>query len=196
MLVIGLPAIEAPQLPPLHVVDAKGVYCLQNSALVLPVDGAPLVFSTQLGHDWTLHVYSKSGASLDVPIKPDAAQGRLCHRLAHEYWRPFPQGINHSNPKPIWQSWGLSSAERIKGRWGFDAFEGPTLSLRTSRAAEWTVASADSTALIVGRDDTVHLKSNQAVCVKDVTVEDAQGKNAQDARTSCSSRTNCKSRFR
>ena len=63
VLVIGLPAIEPPKLPPLRVVDPKGAYCLQNTSLVLPAEGAPLVFSTSLGHDWVLHAY----AMRDVP---------------------------------------------------------------------------------------------------------------------------------
>ena len=76
VLVVGLPAIEPPPLPPLRAVDPKGVYCVQNTALVVPAEGAPLAFSTTLGHDWVLHLYNKSsGASLDVPMKPDAAKG-------------------------------------------------------------------------------------------------------------------------
>ena len=75
VLVIGLPPVAAPQLPPLRAVDPKAVHCLQRSSLVLPVEGAPLVFSTNLAHDFVLHVWSKSGASMDLPAKPDAARG-------------------------------------------------------------------------------------------------------------------------
>src|SRR6202035_1853772 len=60
--------------------------------------------------------------------------------------------------------------------WGFDAFEGPTFHLRTARSTDWALAPTDQTALIAGRDDTVHLKSDQAACVDDVPVQDAQGK--------------------
>jgi hypothetical protein len=44
VIVLGLPAVEAPQLPPLRTLDVKQLYCLQKSPLVLPVEGAPLVF--------------------------------------------------------------------------------------------------------------------------------------------------------
>lgn len=37
VLVIALPAVQPPQLPPLRPVDPKGVYCLTNPSLVLPV---------------------------------------------------------------------------------------------------------------------------------------------------------------
>jgi hypothetical protein len=174
VLVIGLPAIEAPQLPPLRVVDNKGVYCLQNSSLVLPAEGAPLVFSTTLGHDWVLHVYSKSGESLDVPVKPDAAQGGFVidsHAGVgdHLVKTSAPSGADFAKLGP-------DVSGTLKGRWGFDAFEGPTFHLRTSHSSEWNIAAADKTALVVGRDDTLHLQSDQAVCVDEVTVADPQGK--------------------
>ena len=59
----------------MRAVDPKAVQCLQRSSLVLPVEGAPLVFSTNLAHDFVLHVWSKSGASVDLPAKADAARG-------------------------------------------------------------------------------------------------------------------------
>ncbi len=176
VLVIGLPAIEPPQLPPLRAVDPKGAYCLQNSALVIPAEGAPLAFSTSLGHDWVLHLYSKSsGASLDLPVKPDAAKGgfvidSLTRRAANG------QASVSVPTEADLSKLGPDVSGTLKAQWGFDAFEGPTFRLRTSRSADWTLASADQSALIVGRDDTVHLKSDQAVCVDSVSVEDAQGK--------------------
>src|ERR1700676_2402125 len=68
VLVIGLPAIEAAQLPPLRAVEPKQVFCLQRSGLVLPADGAPLVFSTDYAHDMVLHVQSKAGLAIDLPV--------------------------------------------------------------------------------------------------------------------------------
>jgi hypothetical protein len=49
------------------------VLCLQRSSLVLPAEGAPLVFSTNLAHDMVLHVWSKSGEFMDLAVKADAA---------------------------------------------------------------------------------------------------------------------------
>ena len=46
VLVTALPAIEPPQAPPLQRVDAKAVYCAQRPGLVLPMEGAPLAYST------------------------------------------------------------------------------------------------------------------------------------------------------
>lgn len=176
VLVIGLPAIESPQLPPLRVVDAKGVYCLQNSSLVLPAEGAPLVFSTSLGHDWVLHASTKSGASLDIPVKADASKGGFVidshpRRSENMDTNPLPAPTEADLAKL-----GPEVSGTLRGRWGFDAFEGPTFHLRTARSTNWALAPSDQTALIAGRDDTVHLKSEQAVCVDVVTLEDAQGK--------------------
>ena len=48
VIVIGLPAIQAAVPPPLRPADPKQISCLLKPALVLPVEGAPLVFSTCL----------------------------------------------------------------------------------------------------------------------------------------------------
>src|SRR5271170_3264924 len=65
VLVVALPAVEAAQLPPLHAVNPKEIYCAGKGALVLPVDGAPLVFSTGFAHDVTLSLTAKDGSSID-----------------------------------------------------------------------------------------------------------------------------------
>src|SRR5450631_4180862 len=75
VLVAALPAVEQAQLPPLHAVDPKEIYCATRTALVLPVDGAPLVFSTNFAHDVTLNLIAADGKSLDLPAAADAAQG-------------------------------------------------------------------------------------------------------------------------
>jgi len=64
VIVVGLPAVEAPQLPPLRNPNAEQVFCLQNPGLVLPVEGAPLVFSTDIAHDFVLRLQTKSGSEV------------------------------------------------------------------------------------------------------------------------------------
>src|SRR5215475_9855848 len=56
VIVVALPAVEQAQLPPLHAVDPKATFCLRKSTLALPVEGAPLVFSTSYAHDLTLNI--------------------------------------------------------------------------------------------------------------------------------------------
>jgi hypothetical protein len=175
VMVVALPAVEAAKLPPLRAVDAKGVYCLQNSELVLPVDNAPLVFSTPMAHDLVVHVWNKSGSSMDIPVKADAARGGLVidtnPRRSTGFDAKGPQVPNTADLAKL----GPDASGTVRGQWGFDSFEGPTLSLRTSQPGNWTLASADQSALIVGGDDTLHFTSDSAVCVDKITVEDSQG---------------------
>ena len=160
VLVIGLPGVEAAQPPPLRPVDPKQVSCLEKPALVLPVQGAPLIFSTSLGHDLVLHTWSKSGKTFDLPVHADASRGGFVvdtHDL--------------KNADLDSEMFGT-----LRGYWGFEAFDGPTFHLQTSHPVKWTLAAADRSALIVGREDTLHLQSNAATCVDDITVHDHTGR--------------------
>ena len=75
VLVIALPAVESAQLPPLHAVDPKEIFCVRRSTLVLPVDGAPLAFSTGYAHDLTLNVTGRDGKTIALPAKADPIHG-------------------------------------------------------------------------------------------------------------------------
>ncbi|HZL69685.1 MAG TPA: hypothetical protein VFC29_20420 [Candidatus Limnocylindrales bacterium] len=160
VLVIGLPAVEAAQLPPLRPVDPKQVSCLEKPSLVLPAEGAPLIFSTSFGHDFAFHTWSKSGKTFDLPIHADASRGGFVVDT---------HGLKHAN---------LDSemSGTLRGYWGFEAFEGPTFHLQVSHPVKWTLVPADRSALIVGREDMLHLQSNAATCVDDITVHDHTGK--------------------
>ncbi len=159
VIVIGLPAVEAPQLPPLRAVDPKLVSCLQKPGLVLPVEGAPLVFSTSLAHNVVLHVATKSGKTLDLPARADAARGGYV--------------VDTTQVKPNEMDAALTG--QLQGSWGFQTFEGPTFHLQSAHPAKWTVPSASESTLVVGRDDTLHLESDSAACVNDVTALDQHG---------------------
>jgi len=78
VIVIGLPAVEAPQLPPLRSVDPKQMFCLHKSPLVLPVEGAPLVYSADIAHDFVLHVQGKSEARSIFPRGQTLQVAALC----------------------------------------------------------------------------------------------------------------------
>ncbi len=160
VLVIGLPAVESAQLPPLRPVDPKLVSCLEKASLVLPVEGAPLVFSTTLGHDFVLHLASQSGEAFDLPAHADALQGGFVIDTRGLKGRDLDSEISGT----------------LRGFWGFEPFDGPTFHLQSSHPVKWTLASADRSALIVGREDTLHLESKAATCVDEITVRDAAGK--------------------
>jgi len=161
VLVIGLPPIAPPVLPPLKPVDPKQIFCVANPALVLPVEGAPLIFVTSLAHHLVLHIQTKSGSSLDLPAEADPGRGGIVVNT---------QSVQAS-------ALGDEITGVLRGDWGFKPFDGPHFYLRTPRSARWKVASKDASALIVGRQDTLHLQSDDASCVSEVTMKDAQGKN-------------------
>lgn len=160
VIVVGLPPVRPAPPPPLRAVEPAEVLCAGKPSLVLPADGAPLAFATELAHDFVLHVDTKSGRGINLPAKPDPIKGGF-----------------------VVETHALESSDldvevtgTIRGLWGYHAFEGPHYRLRTSRPAQWIVASKDASALIVGREDTLHLQSPDACCVSGVTLKDEQGK--------------------
>jgi hypothetical protein len=119
-----------------------------------------VVFSTDYAHDLTLHIPDKSGHAIDLPASADAARGGFTidtHAVA-------PDRLEHE------------VTGTIRGNWGFDPFEGPAFRLQSAHPGTWIVASADESALIVGRESTVHFKSDAAACVDTVTLKNEQGK--------------------
>jgi hypothetical protein len=81
VIVIGLPSVQKSVPPPLRAADPKQVACLANPKVVLPVEGAPLVFSTGFAHDLVLHLNrparAESGQPQDIPLTADAFRGGL-----------------------------------------------------------------------------------------------------------------------
>jgi hypothetical protein len=160
VIVIGLPPVRPSPVPPLRALDPAQVFCAGRPSLLLPAEGAPLVFATELAHNFVLHVDAKSGPGIDVPAKPDPVRGGF-----------------------MVETQALQSADldgevtgTLRGAWGFHSFDGPRYRLRASRPAQWVVASKDASALIVGREDTLHLQSPDACCVSEVKLNDEQGK--------------------
>ena len=160
VIVVGLPAVEAAQFPPLRNPGVDQVFCLQNPSLVLPVEGAPLVFSTDLGHDFVLSVPTKKGETVELPIRPDAAQG----------------GFVVDTKKLAAADLDTQLVATLRGNWGFETFAGPTFHLRSVQSGGWSVAAADQGALIVGRDDTLRLQSICAVCAERISLKLPDGR--------------------
>jgi hypothetical protein len=160
VLVVALPAVERPQLPPLHAVDPKEIYCAGKSTLVLPVDGAPLVFSTRYAHDLKLSLTVKDGHSIELPVVADAARGGYV----------LDTSALHS------ASLGDSMRATLQGFWGFERYQGPGFLLMNAHAKTWELAAGDEDALVVGRQDTVHLRADSVSCVDGIMLKDPAGK--------------------
>jgi hypothetical protein len=160
VLVVALPAVEPPQLPPLHAVDPKETYCASRTSLVLPVEGAPLVFSTGYAHHITLTLTGKDGRSYYLPAKADAAQGGYV--------------VDTSGLKGA--ALGDTVRASLQGYWGFEPYRGPEFRLRNAHASSWSVSADDADSLIVGRLDTMHLDADSVSCVDGVMLKDPSGK--------------------
>ena len=160
VLVVALPAVEQPQLPPLHAVNPKDIYCAGKAALVLPVDGAPLVFSTAYAHDLTLSLSGKDGTSIDLPAAADPGQGGYVIDTAGLHTAPL----------------GDSVSATLKGYWGFERYRGPSFVLMNAHSRPWELAAGDEDALVTGRQDTVHLRADSVSCVAGILLKDHAGK--------------------
>jgi hypothetical protein len=160
VLVVALPAIEATQPPPVRAFKPDAVSCLQKAGLVLPVDGAPLIFSTDYTHDMVLHVASKGNPGLDLPVTADASRGGLVVDTKALHGADLQGEVTGT----------------IRGYWGFEPFTGPAFHLQSAHPTQWSLVSADSKALVIGQEDSFRLRSEEAPCVDRVTIRDEQGK--------------------
>jgi hypothetical protein len=160
VLVTALPAVEPPQLPPLHAVDPKQMYCARQTALVLPVEGAPLVFSTGYARDLSLRLTGKGGSIIDLPVHAEAQQGGFVVDTAALGGTDLGDNIHGS----------------LHGYWGFRDYDGPEFQLVNTQARALTLTSSDDGALIVGRENTVHLQAVSVGCVEDVMLKDPNGR--------------------
>src|ERR1700730_3237637 len=167
VIVMGLPAIEAAQLPPLRAVTADQAFCLQKSSLVLPVEGAPLVFSSDIAHDFFLHIPNKEGKEIKLPARADAPSG----------------GFVVDTHAVEGAKLDAQLTGTLRGFWGFEPYEGPNFHLQTSHPAQWVLPASEQSALIVGREASFNLHSESAVCVDELRIQDAQGKEVKTAWT-------------
>ena len=176
VIVIGLPAIQKAKLPPLHPHDPNQVACLLQPKMTIPVEGAPLVFSTSLAHDMVLHL-NRTGAPTDIPLSPDAFEGGLV--VAKDEKREPLQGLKPADPaaKPgekIGSATDLTITGTLRGYWGFDAFDGPTVTIQQVDGKNWKIVG--DTQLLAGQDNHLTLKADGSACVQHVALASDKAK--------------------
>ena len=164
VVVVALPPLGPAKPEPLHPVFPAENFCAQKPGLVLPAEGAPMVFASQLAHDLTLHIATKTNSlglpagsspavpspavpSIDLPVAVDPSEGGLVLKL----------------PAPALPAGELVGT--IRGKWGFDDWTGPQFHLVSSQPGAWKLAAADQSALVVGREDTLHFQGQDTLCV-------------------------------
>ena len=159
VIVVALPAVEQAQLPPLHAVDPKATFCLRKSTLALPVEGAPLVFSTSYAHDLTLKLTRDDGKSVELPAKADPQLG----------------GFVIDTKELGTTAVGDRVRASLQGYWGFEKYNAPSFELVNVHAQTWALAAPDEGALIVGRDKTVRLQAGSVTCLDSVMLKADDG---------------------
>jgi len=124
------------------------------------VEGAPLAFSTGYAHDIVLSLNGSDGKTIDLPAKADAVQGGYVVDTA---------GLRNA-------SLGETVHASLQGYWGFEPYKGPGFVLRNAHATSWALADGDEGGLIVGRQDTIHLRADDVSCVDGIMLKDPAGK--------------------
>jgi len=159
VLVVALPAVEAPQMPPLRPVNPKAVYCAEKTELVLPAEGAPLVFATGYAHSMVLRLKGKNGKFVELPVKADAEKGGFVANTA---------GLSPSN-------FGDALDGSLHGYWGFEPYDGPEFKLENTHPQHWQLVDVDQQSLIAGRDATVQIETENAACVDSILLQKPTG---------------------
>src|SRR3546814_2665016 len=83
-----MPAIEADLPPRLRSIQEEPI-CASRQEVVLPVDGAPLVYSTSYARKMAIRVTSAAGKTFDLPVEARADRGGYV--LKND--RPIPAGL-------------------------------------------------------------------------------------------------------
>lgn len=176
VIVIGLPAIQEAKLPPLRPQNENQVSCLLQPKMALLLEGAPLVFSTSFAHDMTLHL-NRTGAPTDLPLKPDAFEGGLVV-TKEEQRRSLEQVTKDENAAKhdtkLASNTDLTVTGTVKGYWGFDAFDGPTLTLQQVSGDGWKVVG--NSQLMTGKDNHLTLRGDGTACVQQIALTNKNGK--------------------
>ena len=146
VVVVAMPPIGPSKVPPLRTDNSIDAQCAQKPGLALSVEGAPLIFGTDLAHDLRLHIDS-SQSYIDIPVRAESTRG----------------GLIFTGPLPTVPSGSFTAV--LRGKWGFDDFEGPRFRFVSAVPGKWSLVSSDQSALIVGREDKIHIQGESAQCV-------------------------------
>ena len=177
VIVIGMPAVQKAPLPTLRASDPKHVTCLLKPNVALPVEGAPLVFSTSFAHDLNLH-REKPSVGPDLPLTPDAFQGGLVvHPPAPAERTPLPAAAqpatsaSATTPAPPTGPAPVEGMATVTGLWGFDRFNGPTLPIQDHPGEDWKLTSTQDH-IILGEQNHLLLSSTGAACIQSITAQE------------------------
>jgi len=157
VLVAALPPVAAEEPPKLRPAEPAAVYCAGRPDLVLPMDGAPVVFSTSHAHDLRVRLTGASGV-LELPARADPARGGIVVDASGAAGRR-----------------DLAPEGRLIGGWGFAAFEGPRLQFAAPKSQAWSAKGGARPSLVVGQESTLQLVGEATACVEGVRLQSPSG---------------------
>ncbi|MCI4592319.1 hypothetical protein MOK15_19825 [Sphingobium sp. BYY-5] len=157
VMVIAMPAIEADSPPRLRNV-AEAPICAVGAGTVLPVEGAPLIYSTTYARDMKLMLKAASGETVELPVTARADRGGYVLPGRADLPAAFKGAVEG----------------HLHGHWGFDRFDGPDFTLQLPDEGGWSV-EGETPALVVGRDNALMLKGSAPACVESVTIRQGNG---------------------
>jgi hypothetical protein len=157
VLVVGMPAIEADSPPHLRSA-AEGPICAARPGIVLPVEGAPLIYSTAYARHMKLLLTAASGETIELPVEARADRGGYVAR--------------GSDPLPA--AFKGTVKGHLYGYWGFERFDGPDFALQLPGDAAWKVAG-EAPVLVAGRDNALTLTGEAPACVEGVVLRQGDG---------------------
>ena len=194
VIVVALPAIQHSMAPPLRLQDPGHVSCLLQPAMVLPLEGAPLVFATGFAHDLSLHLNEGTiDGKADLPLMADAYEGGFVlsstasarKPLATAAPQPRESGqttrpeADPSTQAPVEAAHGeiyrddgsgpVQMTGTLHGAWGFDTFEGVTVPLQRRAGSGWTAATRSE--LIAGRSNQLLLRADGVACASQIDLD-------------------------
>lgn len=185
VIVVALPAIQPSVAPPLRLQDPAHVSCLLQPAMVLPLEGAPLVFATGFAHDLVLHLNGTTiDGKTDLPVVPDAFEGGLVLASLAER-KPLaaaapetrdgvaaPSPVDAPEPaRPLQNetTGDVAVTGTLRGSWGFDTFTGVTVPLQRRTGSGWTAAPQRE--LYAGRSNQLLLRADGTACASRIDLD-------------------------
>ncbi len=199
VIVVALPAVHASVPPPLRLQDPNHVSCLLQPSMVLPLEGAPLVFATSFAHDLVLHLNNGTiDGRTDLPMVPDAYDGGLVLSSSTSSRKPLPTAAPEARdattstlsapqaPKepdaaaeptatPVLTSNDTTGdvliTGTLRGYWGFDSFEGVTVPLQRRIGTGWKAVMHGD--LIAGRANDLLLRADGTACTSRIELDTA-----------------------
>ncbi|HEX7856287.1 MAG TPA: hypothetical protein VF503_21655 [Sphingobium sp.] len=148
VIVSAMPVIEADSPPRLRrAVDTP--ICATRPDLSLPVDGAPLIYSTAYSRNMVVTLSPPDAKPLDLPVEARADVG------GYVFTGAPPAGLKGS------------IKGKLHGYWGFRQFDGPEFTLQYPGTDTPRIAD-DSPVLLPGSDEALSIEGAVPACIDSI----------------------------